>query len=420
MGQPIRPGYAEKAFVVFVLLIALGAFQNLQVTGPIATQNMGMVGMQILWSILYLITWVLYSRSCGNPFRALFVVSPLIVVVAFAFVSAIWSQDPWLTARRSIALALTLVFGVYLGTRFNLREQFRLLAGAFAICIMFSFLFELLGMNPPDPEVPGWYGIFEIKNHLGQNMALSAIVFLIWKQVEPRHKALAIAGFLASVILLALSIAMTAIVVFALLMLLLPYLQWMLRKSRRTVALATSFSVAALVESGLYSFTHLQEVTSFLGKDPALTGRLPLWIVSVSMALERPWLGYGFDAFWLPNQTYTARIWRLMSWMPPQAHNGILELWLNLGILGTGIFLVVFAYYFAKALQYWRRNPGPGSAWPTIFLAFLFLMNLTTAFFLANNNFYFMLYVAIAVAISTKRSSISPADRIVDAGADRV
>ena len=215
MGQPIRPGYAEKAFVVFVLLIALGAFQNLQVTGPIATQNMGMVGMQILWSILYLITWVLYSRSCGNPFRALFVVSPLIVVVAFAFVSAIWSQDPWLTARRSIALALTLVFGVYLGTRFNLREQFRLLAGAFAICIMFSFLFELLGMNPPDPEVPGWYGIFEIKNHLGQNMALSAIVFLIWKQVEPRHKALAIAGFLASVILLALSIAMTAIVVFA-------------------------------------------------------------------------------------------------------------------------------------------------------------------------------------------------------------
>src|ERR1700674_567126 len=291
MERPSRPGRVEKAFVVFVLLIALGAFQNLQVTGPITMMNMGMVGMQILWSTLYLITWVLCARSCENPFRALFVVSPLIVAVAFAFLSVIWSQDPWLTARRSIALALTLVFGAYLGTRFSLREQFRLLAGAFAICIIFSFLFELLGMNPRDPEVPGWYGIFEIKNHLGQNMALSAIVFLFWKQVEPRHRALAIAGFLASIILLALSIAMTAIVVFALLMLLLPYWQWMLHKSRRTVALATSFFVAALVVSGLYSITHLQEVTSFLGKDPALTGRLPLWIVSVAMALQRPWLG---------------------------------------------------------------------------------------------------------------------------------
>lgn len=57
------PGNAEKAFVILVLLLSLGAFMNLTVTGPIQTQNMGMLGMEILWSFLYVITLVLYFRD---------------------------------------------------------------------------------------------------------------------------------------------------------------------------------------------------------------------------------------------------------------------------------------------------------------------------------------------------------------------
>src|SRR5947208_1595704 len=215
---------AEKAFVVLVLLLSLGAFQNLAMTGPIETQNMGMLGMQILWSLLYVITLVLYARNCDRPFRTLFVVSPLIAVIAFAFASVFWSQDPALTLRRSTALALTLVFGVYLASRFSQKEQLRLLAWAFGVCIVLSFLFELLGLNPSQ-GIPGWYGVFDIKNELGQAMVLSAVVFLFWKKAEPEHRILATAGFLTSVILLALSLAMTAVVVFAVLMVLLPYLQ---------------------------------------------------------------------------------------------------------------------------------------------------------------------------------------------------
>src|SRR5712692_1869942 len=103
---------------------------NLTVTGPIETQNTGMLGMPILWSFLYLVTVVLYFRNCHRPLRNLFIVSPLMVVVGFAFASAFWSQDPPLTIRRSIALALTLVFGVYLASRFSPKQQFRLLAWA--------------------------------------------------------------------------------------------------------------------------------------------------------------------------------------------------------------------------------------------------------------------------------------------------
>jgi O-antigen ligase len=337
-------------------------------------------------------------------------VSPLIAVVAFAFASVFWSQDPALTLRRSIALALSLVFGVYFASRFSQKEQLRLMAWTFGICIVFSFLFELFGLNPSE-GTPGWYGVFDIKNQLGQDMVLSAMVFLFWKKVEPQHRGLATAGFAASVALLALSHAMTAVVVFAVLMVLLPYLQWTLRKSVRRMVGGITFLLAAGTVSALYMATHLEEVTGFLGKDPALTGRVPLWIVSAVMALQRPWLGYGFCAFWLPDQTYTPRIWHLLSWMPPQAHNGLLELWLQLGLVGTGLFLLVFAYYVARALQFVRHSSELAAAWPIMFLASLFLMNLTTSFFLVANSFDFFLFVAIAVTICTKRSEICVASR---------
>src|SRR6266404_3461847 len=235
-------------------------------------------------------------------------------------------------------------------------------------------------------------------------MVLSAMVFIFWKKVEPQHKSLAQTGLIFSVILLALSRGMTAVVVFAVMIVLLPYLQWTLRKSIRGAVVGIGVLFVAVALSVFYMATHLREVTGFLGKDPDLTGRIPLWIVSGVMALQRPWLGYGFNAFWLPDEAYTSRIWRLLTWTPPQAHNGIIELWLELGLIGTGLFFLVFAYYVARALSFSRHNSEPAAAWPMAFLIFLFLANLTTAFFLQGNNIYFILYVALATTMYTNRS----------------
>jgi exopolysaccharide production protein ExoQ len=401
-------GILEKAFVVLVLILSLGAFTNLTITGPIETQNMGMVWMQVLWSLLYVIVLVLYLRSCGKPLRRLFIVSPLIAVVAFAFLSVLWSQDPALSLRRSIALGLSLIFGVYFASRFSQTEQLRLLAWALGFCILFSVFFEVLGLNPSQ-GYPGWYGVFDIKNELGQAMVLSAMVFWFWKKVEPKYGAVAIAGIVASVCLLALSLAMTAVVVLAVMVVLVPYLGWALRMSRRGLAWGVTLLLVGGTLSIFYMATHFEEVTGLLGKDPTMTGRLPLWIVAGVMALQRPWFGYGFDAFWLPDQTYTPRIWHLLTWMPPQAHNGVLELWLELGIIGTVLFLVVFVHYLAKAVKFSRHHPEPAATWPMAFLIFLFLANLTTAFFLQANNIYFMLYVGLATTMYAKGGKEFPA-----------
>jgi exopolysaccharide production protein ExoQ len=338
------PNSGEKCFVVLVLLLSTGAFSNLRVNGPILVQQMGggIAAMEVLWLIVYLVTIVLYFRCCVRPLRGLLAVTPFFVLAAFAFASASWSQDPALSVRRSLALGLTVVFGVYFASRFTLKSQFRLLAWTFAICIIFSFFFQLLGLNP-DVGTPGWYGIFYIKNELGRVMVLSALIFLFWMRVEPEHKRMGGAGFVGSLALVALSRSMTSVVVLFLLMVLLPYLRWTLRKSVRWAVAGIAFLLIVGTSSVIYVVAHLEEITGFLGRSPTLTGRVPLWILSFVMALRRPWLGYGFNAFWLPDNMYVQKIWNLLRWQPPHAHNGFLELWLELGLVGAALFLLVFA-----------------------------------------------------------------------------
>jgi O-antigen ligase len=150
----------------------------------------------------------------------------------------------------------------------------------------------------------------------------------------------------------------------------------------------------------MYIASNLEAVTEFLGKDPMLTGRVPLWVLSAVMALRRPWFGYGFDAFWLPDEPYVQKIWQLLRWQPPHAHNGILELWLELGVVGVGLYLLVFAYYVIKAVRFMHGNSDPVGAWPLMFLTFLFLANLTESAFLGANSIYFVLYVSVAATLA--------------------
>lgn len=399
---------SEKTFVVIVLLLSLGAFANFTVTGPIQTQNMGMLGMQVLWSSLYLIMLTLYFRNCSQPLRNLLRTRPFMILLAITFLSTIWSDAPGLTLRRSIALALTFVFGAYLASRFSLKEQFRLLAWAFAVCIVFSFIFELLGLNPSE-GIPGWYGVFFHKTELGRNFALGALVFLFWKRVDPDHSKLALLGFVLSTILVLLSRDVTSLVTLFVLLIVFPYVERVIRLSvpRAIAAIVALFAFGGL--SILYVSEHLGEVTGLLGKDPQLTGRVPLWILSVAMALRRPWLGYGFSAFWLPDYAYTQKIWHILGWMPPHAHNGVLELWLELGLIGTSIFMFIYIHYCLRAIRLLRQTRESAATWPLVFLLFFFITNFTESFFVTTNSIFFVLYVTSAFMCIRKESPASAA-----------
>jgi exopolysaccharide production protein ExoQ len=77
-----------------------------------------------------------------------------------------------------------------------------------------------------------------------------------------------------------------------------------------------------------------------LGKDPTLTGRLLIWRAVLSPISKSPVLGFGYSAFWLGTRGESVNIVLATGYRNlANAENGVLQLWLELGIVGVLIFL---------------------------------------------------------------------------------
>jgi O-antigen ligase len=120
------------------------------------------------------------------------------------------------------------------------------------------------------------------------------------------------------------------------------------------------------------------------------------------MIEKRPWLGYGYQAFWRAGKSEAESIWQAVGWEPPHAHNGFLELLLIFGWLGTSIYMVGFFLTFLKSLTLIQLNKAPEAFFPVVYLTFVILINISEASILSG--FGWSLYVALRL-LPLSRSS---------------
>jgi O-antigen ligase len=115
------------------------------------------------------------------------------------------------------------------------------------------------------------------------------------------------------------------------------------------VILSVSFSALFLaVGSGL---------VQTMGRDSTLTGRTEIWKVVLGMT-QNPLFGTGFESFWLgPRLT---KIWSSFWWHPNEAHNGYIEVYLNLGWVGLTMLAVVMVMGYRNVVDGFRRDPDSG------------------------------------------------------------
>ena len=84
--------------------------------------------------------------------------------------------------------------------------------------------------------------------------------------------------------------------------------------------------------------------TSFLmGRDPAsvstLSGRFDLWQICIDQAMESPLLGHGYGSF--VGAKGMLKIAERLGWGAPNPHNGYIELLLEVGLIGTMVYLLI-------------------------------------------------------------------------------
>ena len=81
------------------------------------------------------------------------------------------------------------------------------------------------------------------------------------------------------------------------------------------------------------SFRQERPIVEMSGRDATLTGRTGLWETLLREPID-PVVGVGYASFWLGERL--TRFWAMYPTSPPiEAHNGYLEVYINLGLIGV-------------------------------------------------------------------------------------
>ncbi len=279
----------------------------------------------------------------------------LMAFIAYCFIAIVWSDFPFVAFKRWIKVLGHPIMVLVLFTEPDPKEALSRLVkrGAyvllpFSICLIKYY--PHIGRGYDEFGAATNFGVAHGKNQLG---ALCLVIgfFLFWhwlnvwradKSKARRNELLLSSGLLVMIgWLLAKAHSATSFLslLVAVAVMLLVGRRWVNKKLIGTYVLLTVIAfVIADLAFGIFSYLVL-----LTGHGATLMGRAELWRQLLAYHVN-PVFGVGFESFWLGNRLDFFHEGR--PWTPNEAHNGYLETYLNLGLLGlfmlTGVLIATF------------------------------------------------------------------------------
>jgi O-antigen ligase len=287
---------------------------------------------------------------------------PILLYFAYCAISISWSDYPdvafkrWFRALGDVVMVLIVLTDpdwlVAIRRLFS-RIGFILLP----LSVLFIRYFPDLGRGYSRGGSPTWTGVATDKNALGMLALLFGLAYVYRflqlrkerREDETRSKgpiyAHAVLGVFA-VYLLYESHSATAFACFFLAlgpMLLTYYFPW----ARKPIIVnAMVFGGLGLAVSALFLGMGSGMVED-LGRNSTLTGRTEIWQNVLPMAVN-PLAGAGFESFWLGSRLTKVEI--AIDQTLNQAHNGYIEIYLNLGWIGLAFLAGILASAYMRIL----------------------------------------------------------------------
>ncbi len=360
----------------------------------------GDAGLRLIWPPLYafaLIGLAARPAAAGRTLRAAW---PLLLPVAVAAASALWSIDPGVSLRRAVAFAMTTVFGLHLAARFSPADLVRLLGAVFAVLLAASAAAALAapGFGVMQEVHPGaWSGLWFEKNALGGAAARGGALFLALALFDARRRTVWVALTALAVAVLVLSQSKTAAAAFlAGAGVIAVFAARRLGPSSLTTVLG--LGAAAAVTAAFIAFAAPEIGLAAAGRDATLTGRTELWAGVLEAVAARPWSGYGYGVFWIDAEGPAALIREAARWQVTGAHNGWLETALGLGVIGVAAAAACVLWAAGVGLAAARRGltVAPFAVWLTLLLVF----NVAESTLLERHTLSWTAFVALAAGLA--------------------
>jgi exopolysaccharide production protein ExoQ len=376
--------------------IAPSAALEMTASAPSSLNTIGGIISQALANLLIVVLILRRPRLLLHSIPKI----PWVALLAvLAIASTAWSLDPSLTLRRSIPFALAGLFGLYFAARFPAPRQFailRLTMVAVAIATIAIVIFApSIGLDHTPGHSADWQGVFTQKNACGRIMVLASAVILFGSRITTARAA----ALLLFLFVLVMSGSRGAWMIEAAILLLWLTLFVARRASSRIrliLAIAAPIVLALIAAAATLFFPPLMR---FLGRDATLSGRTAIWAQVAHFIAQRPFFGYGYDAFWRGMQGPSLQIDAAVHFIVEHAHNGFLEICLELGFTGLVLFAISWFRAAHQLWPSWRSGEIPRIAFPLAILVLIALYDIDENTLLIYNGLFWPLYVAALATI---------------------
>jgi len=402
----MKPRISERLFVIVLLLISMHVVSGLMSSSDVDTETSNAIistsvhlPAVIAEAVMYLWCGVLVLPRWRVTLRAVRDAWPILLLPVLTIASSLWSIDPILTLRRSSFFTLSTIMSIYLGERYSIEEFAGLFAEAQCWLIFGSVaMFFISPAKVLDPSHAGaWKGLTIHKNVFGESMAVAVLLLMLVR--FRRYRVLRAVFFVASVIMLYLAHSITPTLACGAVIVLIPVLRRVSRLRIQERVFAYTVCGGAAVASLCLAVSDSNDLLPLLGKDSTLSGRAQLWSLVMNEIWKRPILGYGYEAFWQGFKGDSRGILEATGWLVPMAHNGYLDLWLGLGLVGLAVYAFVFFGAMRMALKHLRYDRRTIAAWPVAYLCFFALHNTAESTLLTRTTFEFLIFVAVFVSL---------------------
>jgi O-antigen ligase len=323
----------------------------------------------------------------------------LVAFLLYCFIAITWSDFPFTAFKRWIKVLGHPIMALIVLTEPDPDEAFaRLMKRSAYVLLTFSILaikyYPDLGQRYDDwSGLQVNCGITQSKNALGSGCLILGL-FFVWYFVKTRRaerskarrdelRLLGILLFMSAYLLRKSHDATaTLCMLIALAVMFFVGRRWVNKKLIGTYALIVLAGLAvAELTFGVY-----ERVGELTGHESTLMGRVGLWHDCLAVQTN-PLFGVGFESFWLGDRLHLVKEGR--PWQPNEAHNGYLETYLNLGLVGLFMLFALIIATFRKVRLDLFRSPDWGR-FELGFLAAIVFLNLTEATFKGLSLGYFI------------------------------
>jgi exopolysaccharide production protein ExoQ len=333
--------------------------------------------------------------------------APLVLFFGFCALSCLWSDYPDVALKRWFRSVGDIVMVLVILTDPDwLSALKRVLARVafllFPLSVLLIRYYPNLGRGYNKAgSAMYWTGVTTDKNGLGM-ICLIFGLGTVWRFIEiyqgregeKQTRPLIAQGVLVATMIWLLweSNSMTSISCFVLAGgLMLATGRWAFARRPAVTTLLAAFAVGV---SALVLFGGFGSVLQALGRNPTLTGRTEVWDVLLPFA-KNPLFGTGYESFWLGERL--VRIGDLTANGIQEAHNGYLEIYLNLGLVGITFLAILIITGFRKIVLAVRRDPASGKVRLAYFVLAVIYNFTEAAFKMMSPVWMFFLLAVMAV-----------------------